>query len=98
MDHSRISIVTGAPAPIHHALMVAGAAARQAGTRTAAIAERIERHRPAYTDAVSALAGVFAVSDGAAAPLLVGSFHPRIAHADVNGGSILMKPGFTLAF
>jgi hypothetical protein len=93
------------PAPaepiLDHALLIAGVAVTQASTRTAMLAERMERERaePGFADSLQALVQVFTGEDAAAAAQLQGSFHPGIAGAAAGKArSSFMKPGFTLAF
>jgi hypothetical protein len=92
--------VLSADPSVDHALLIAGAAVNQAATVTAVLATRIaQARRTDRGDALTALVRIFAGQDAGAAQMLLGSFHPRVAHgcADM-ARSRMMKPGFTLAF
>lgn len=78
MDQTRKFTGIAAPAT-DHAPLVAAAAVTQAATRTAMLAERMRRHRPAFADSHAALVAIFAGDDAVAASVLQGSFHPRVA-------------------
>ena len=97
MDHSRHPSPAFATPVLDHALLIAGTAVRQAGTRTAALAERI-RLPQAPGDTRTTLVAVFAREDFRAATSLRGSFHPGVAQAVSGKAVTLMKTGFTLAF
>jgi len=82
-------------------LLLGALAAQQASRPTAALAARIGATPPPPADARRALVALFSGEGdwSAAALMLGGSFHPRVAAAAAGkAGSTLMKPGFTFAF
>ena len=98
MDHSHHPSQAFATPTLDHTLLIAGAAVRQAGTHTAALAERI-RLPQAPGDTRTALVAIFAGEDFRAAAWLRSSFHPGVAQAVASKArSNFMKAGLTLAF
>jgi hypothetical protein len=85
----------GPAATVDHALLVAAQAARQAGTRTARVAARLDTPRARRPQADHPLVSAMLAGDPAAAATLGGSFHPQVART---AASTSVKPGFTLAF
>jgi hypothetical protein len=83
----------------NHALLVAAVAVRQAATRTAQIAGRIDTGA-AKADPVDALVATFLRADTvAAASALGGSFHPDVAGTTRTGpAEKAVNSPFTLAF
>ncbi|USI71422.1 hypothetical protein [Sphingomonas morindae] len=79
-----------------HAILIASAAVRQAGTPTARIAGRIDEPSRSQ-EPVRALVAALLRADQAAARMgLGGSFHPRVATGAGRRVSTFMKAGFTV--
>lgn len=98
MDQTRLFPIT-TMAATDHAPLVAAAAVTQAATRTAMLAERMRRHRPAFADSHAALVAMFASGDSVATSVLEGSFHPRVASTLAgNGRARSVNTVFTFAF